>query len=147
MPNGLDSVLEIAKKFNIDEAIDLYTSKIEVADWVAVKAKHAAEFAESWLHAIPVERMKQLLHHDYSKAVLLIGKESKKFTQDIIAIENELSKNGFPKALALVAGPQEGKPHEVRPSLETCGVDALGTLKKFKKNVEEMPSMSIVLLE
>jgi len=147
MPNGLDTALDVARKFDIDEAIDLYTSKIEVADWVAVKSRHLEEFRESWAHAIPVERMKQLLHHDYTKAVLLLGKDAKKFTESLIKIERELSKNGFPKAFALAAGPQEGAPHEIRPSMETCGIDALGTLKKFKKNVDSCPPMGIVLLE
>lgn len=147
MPTELDAVLEIAKKFNIDEAIDLYTSKIEVADWVAVKAKHQSEFEDSWEHAIPVERMRQLLHHEYTKAVLLLGKDKHSFTDNVIAIEKELSKNGFPKAFAFIAGPQFGSPANVRPSLETCGVDALGTLKKFKKNSDATPPMGIVLLE
>ncbi|HSU72241.1 MAG TPA: hypothetical protein VLJ21_00140 [Candidatus Binatia bacterium] len=143
----LDAVLEIAKKFNIDEAIDLYTSKLDVADWVALKTRHQPEFEESWKHAIPVERMKQLLHHDYTKAVLLLGKDAKSFTESMIAIEQELAKQGFPKAFALIAGPQSGHPAKSRPSLETCGIDALGTLKKFKKNSEAMPPMGIMLLD
>ena len=147
MPSELDAVLEIAKRFNIDEAIDLYTSKIEVVDWVSVKARHQVEFAESWPHAVPVERTKQLLHHDYSKAVILLGKDAKTFTASLIAIEAELAKKGFPKAFAFAAGPQEGEPHKVRPSLETCGIDPFGTLKKFKKNVESLPPMGILLLE
>jgi predicted metal-binding protein len=147
MPTELETVLDIAKKFNIDEAIDLYTSKIEVADWVAVKAKHHPDFEDSWPHAVPVDKMRQILHHEYTKAVLLVGKDAKAFTESMIAIEHELAKNGFPKALAFIAGPQEGLPSKARPSLETCGVDALSTLKKFKKNVEAMPPMGLLLLE
>ena len=110
------------------------------------KAKHQKEFSESWEHAVPVEKMKQMLHHEYSKAVLLLGKDDKKFTESIIAIEKEITKL-YPKALALLAGPQKGEAHKVRPSLETCGVDSFSTLKKFKKNVDTLPPMGILLLE
>ncbi len=133
-----DTVMAVAKKHGIEEGIDLSASKIDVRDWVVVKTRHQPEFKNA--NALPLEQMRTLVQHDYTKAVILLGAEET-IIDKLIAIEQELTKE-FPKAFVLAAGPQTK-----RPSLESSGVDALGTLRKFKKNVDVVPPMGILLLD
>lgn len=133
-----NDVMNIARRYGFEESIDLSTSKIEVRDWVVVKTRHQKGFEKC--NALPIEQTKTLVHHDYTKAIILIGKEGD-IVSKLIEVEKEVS-TLFPKAFVLIAGAQT-----LRPSLEASGIDALGTLKKFKKNVESLPSMGILLLD
>ncbi|MBI4150932.1 hypothetical protein HY492_02290 [Candidatus Woesearchaeota archaeon] len=133
-----DDVMNIARRYGFEEGIDLSTSKIEVRDWVVVKTKHQKGFDKC--NALPIDQTKNLLQNDYTKAVILIGKEGD-IVSKLIDVEKEVSAL-FPKAFVLIAGAQT-----LRPSLEASGIDALGTLRKFKKNVETLPEMGILLLD
>lgn len=156
VPAEMEIVLAVGKGFGIDEALSIYTSKIYVNDWVSMKYKY--NNSGSCSHMISPEQTKKLLG-EYSKAVLVIGKKTEDFKIAVLAMEKELYKKGYYKALALTNGQcdfcsSNGKNSATakRPSFEPMGIDILATVRKFKKNVEqpkegEMPPYAIILVE
>lgn len=167
----LEIVLEVGKKYNVDEALVIYTSKIDVRDWVNLKCAFGCEhYSKNWScppNSISPEQTRNLLR-EYTKAVLVIGDNGamdlKKFRQAMLDMEDKLVLNGFPKSIALSMGPcdicekctlPDGKlcryPLKRRPSVEGMGIDVLSTVKKFKKNLEFLGkrffSVGIILLE
>ena len=167
----LDIVLTAGKKHGVDEALVIYTSKIDVKDAIRLKAKFGEKHsALNWIekgYDITPNDMRSLLR-EYTKAVLVIGKEGKMaldtFWTAMMDIEHTLQLNNFYKALALVSGPCRGcgnctvvkgkacnAPDKRRPTLEGVGIDILSTVKRFKKNVDwsgrGFHSVGIVLLE
>ena len=160
----LDIVLNAGKKFGVDEALVIYTSKIDVRDAIRFKAKFgdthdALNWVEVGYDLLP-EDMRKLLR-EYTKAILVIGNDGKmaleKFWEAMMAIEHALLINNYPRAFAMVSGPcrgclkcsvKEGKtcadPISRRPSLEGVGIDILFTVKRFKKNVTWSPGFNAV---
>lgn len=155
VPAEMEIVLAVGKDFGIDEALSIYTSKIYVNDWVGMKYKY--NNSNGCSHIISPEQTRKLLG-EYSKAVLVIGKKADDFKAAVLAMEKELCKKGYYKALALINSHCDlcNKEKEAcsakRPSLELMGIDILATVRKFKKNVEqpkegEMPPYAIILVE
>lgn len=166
----LDITLAAGKPYGVDEALVIYTSKVDVKDWVYQKAVYSEHFGKNWSyppHSIVPNDMRNLMR-EYTRAILIIGQNGqmtlKDFRQAMLDIESKLTLNGFPKALALVMGPcdlckhctlQQGDPCDIpdkrRPSLEATGVDIIGLVKKFKKNFEtegkRFVSAGLILLE
>ncbi|MBI4449020.1 DUF2284 domain-containing protein [Candidatus Woesearchaeota archaeon] len=166
----LDITLAAGRSYGIDEALVIYTSKIDVKDWVYQKAVYSDYFGKNWSyppHGIVPSDMRNLMR-EYTKAILIIGKNGemplKEFRTAMIDIESKLNLNGFPKALALSMGPcdlckqctlQKGEPCVIpdkrRPSVEATGIDILGLVRKFKKNFEtggkKFASVGLILLE
>ncbi|MFQ5621729.1 MAG: DUF2284 domain-containing protein [Candidatus Nanoarchaeia archaeon] len=166
----LDIVLNAGKKFGVDEALVIYTSKIDVKDAIRYKAKFGElHDALNWVepgYDIQPEEMRKLLR-EYTKAILVIGNDGKlqleKFWEAMMAIEHALLINNYPRAFAMMSGPcrgctkctvKQGKtcadPISRRPSLEGVGIDIVSTVKRFKKNVSWGPgfhSIGLVLLE
>ncbi|MBD3309811.1 hypothetical protein GF351_01180 [Candidatus Woesearchaeota archaeon] len=153
----IDLVLSVGKRYGITEALDIYTSKIDVKDYVLAKCRFGCSmYGTNWCcppSTHTPDETRQLLK-EYSKAVLLIG-ESKgtsmhdEFRKGMLEIERNLVNKGFYKALALPMGPcricenctyLEGKPcrypDQKRPSVEGMGIDILATVKRFKKNID-----------
>jgi len=167
----LDIVLNAGKKHGVDEALIIYTSKIDVKDSIRFKTNFGEKHdALNWVeegYDLKPEQMRNMLR-EYTKAVLVIGKDGKmaldKFWKAMQDIEHALVINNFYKAIALVSGPCVGcsectvkgtgkcaVPDKRRPSLEGVGIDILSTAKRFKKNIEwgsrGFYSVGLVLLE
>lgn len=167
----LDIVLSAGKKFGIDEALVIYTSKVDLRDWVNVQCRFGCKFfGNNWScppQSIPVEQTRNLLR-EYTKAVLIIGDNGemdlRKFRKGMLEIERALKLNNYHKALAMSMGPCDicdkctilkgepcAYPEEKRPSIEGTGIDIIGTVKKFKKNINPIHkrffSFGLVLLE
>ena len=150
-PNELNIALETGKEFDIDEALSIYTSKIYVKDWVGLKNKYGEKNCD---HHLTADQTRKILY-EYRKALLIIGKDVKKFKEGILKIEKELVKNGFYKAFALINGPCDmcsKKANVKRPSFDVMAIDILATIRRFKKNVPdskegELAPYAIVLVE
>jgi len=168
-----DIVLTAGKKFGIDEALVIYTSKIDILQKMLLQCqfncKHYGKYYTCPPHTTPIEQTRELLK-EYKKAVLVIGEQGKmdlkKFHQAMAAIEATLKLNNYDKAIALSMGPcslcdtctvLKGKPciypEKKRPSVEGMGIDLVSTMKKYKKNIVlevkgvKFPSFGLVLLE
>jgi predicted metal-binding protein len=154
-----DLAVSLGKKFGISEAMVIYTTKIDVKDYVLAKCKFGCtRYGTNWCcppNTHTPEQTRQLLK-DYSKAILLIG-ESKgienhnEFRKGLLEIEKAMMQRGYYKALALPIGGcttcercayLDGKncihPEDKRPSVEGMGIDILSTVKRFKKNVDNV---------
>ena len=150
-PNELSIALETGKKFDIDEALSIYTSKIYVKDWVALRNKYLTKNCEHHLNASQTQK----ILYEYKRALLIIGKDMKKFKQGVLKIEESLIKKGFYKAIAIINGPCEMCAKKIdsrRPSFDIMAIDILATIRKFKKNVEppkkgELAPYAIILVE
>lgn len=155
MASEMDVVLAVGKDFDIDEALSIYTSKIWINDWVSMKYKYDNDDCS---HLVSTEQTKKLIR-EYKRAVLVIGKKMDDFKVAVLAMEKELVKNGYYKALALINGPcdfcgsVEINPDiKKRPCLEQVGIDIHATVRKFKKNTEppkegELRPYAIILVE
>lgn len=167
----LDIVLATGRKFGIDEALVIYTSKVDIRDWVNVHCRFGCSyFGKNWScppESVSVEQARNLLR-EYTKAVLVIGDNGemdlRKFRKGMLEIEKALRLNNYHKAMAMVMGPCDlcpecailkgGQcifPEDKRPSIEGTGMDIIGTVKKFKKNItlfhKKFFSIGLVLLE
>ena len=164
----IDITLAAGRQYGIDEALVIYTSKIDVKDWVFQKAVFSEFNDINWSYpptSISPDQMRNLMR-EYTKAILVIGKNGqmplKEFRAAMLDIEQKLNLNGFPKALSLSMGPCDickactkpdpcASPAKRRPSIEGTGIDLIGTIKKFKKNFEtqgkRFVSAGIILLE
>ena|GEM_PF-3975111 len=148
-PNDLDIVLRVGKKYGVDEAVSIYTSKIYVNHWVGLKYQYANK--DSCKHILGPDQTYKLLK-EYRRAVLIIGSKKEDFNKAILEMETQLIKEGLYKALALINSPCAlcSKEKIARPSLESLGIDILATVRKFKKNVKqpaigEYPPYAIIL--
>jgi len=169
----LDIVFATGKSYGIDEALSIYTSKVDLKHSIMMKCKFGCEhYSKNWScppQQMDVETTKHVLM-EYKKAILVIGEEGKmdlkKFREAILDIENKLQLNGFPRSFAIVNGPcklctectvLKGKPcrypDKLRPSVAGIGIDIISTLRKFKRNCDvtmkgiRFPSIALILLE
>ena len=169
----IEIVLEVGKKYGIDEALSIYTSKIDVYDWVEAKCRFGCEkYGTNYCcppHTFNPEQTRKLLR-EYRRAILVFGKngsieEQKKFREALIQMEKELLKNNFYKAFALVPGPCHIcsrchaldnigciNPGQKRPAVEGMGIDIVATVRRFKRNFEiskdkTFEPIGIILLE
>ena len=165
----LTIVLTTAKRYNIDEAIIIYTSKIDVKDGVYLKSKLECGCHGNGpcpAHAIAPEQTRNLLR-EYKRAVLVVGnpdqQDIKEFRKALLDIENSLVMNNFHKAIALIPGHydvseenstlQTPNGMKQRVPLEACGIDVFSTVKKFKKNIgnyvhfKKNPAFGLVLMD
>ena len=147
-------VLNIGKKYGIDEAIDIYPSKVDVKNWVSAKCKYCCPNSRPacWQTAIPPEELKRILD-EYRRAVMVIGKGTGNFRDAILEMETELYKKGFYKAFALINGvPETTEQGKQRPTISGSGIDLLSLIRRFKKNTPpfklgDCPPWAIILIE
>ena len=175
MSKEADIALVAGKKHGINEAMVIYTAKIDVRDYVALKCKFGcSRYGKS--HNCPPnthtpEEARKIMA-EYKKALLVGGEVKggfagqKKISEGIIAIERALFLEGYYKAFALAPGScveckdctyEKGAnciyPELCRPSMESIGIDVFSTLKKFKKNLHVIKdrtsfmSYGLILLE
>lgn len=167
--------LSEGKKYGINEAMVIYTSKIDVKDFVALKCKYGcSRYGKS--HSCPPntpspDETRRILD-EYKKA-LLVGGEVRggfsgqlKISAGILAVERALFLNGYYKAFGMTSGscifceecayPRKEPcnfPEKCRPSMEGMSIDVFSTLKKFKKNLDiirdrkKFISYGLILLE
>lgn len=172
---AISLVLEAGKKYGVDEALIIYTSKVEVKNWAAAKCRYGcAKYQRSYScppNSIAPEKMQEMMR-EYKRAVLVIGKEEgvekqKDFRKALIEMEKELFLNEFYKAFALVPGPCDScgtckvvsreaccMPSQNRPCIEGTGIDVFALVKRFKKNAkvnkdpsEPFRSYGLILLD
>jgi len=168
-----DIVLTAGKKFGVDEALLIYTSKVDIKQQMLLQCQFTCKYYGKYYTCPPrlntVDKTRELLK-EYKKAILVIGDqgrmELRKFKRAMLAIETTLKLNNYEKAMALSMGPcnlcdtctvEKGKPciypEKKRPSVEGLGIDMISTVKKFKKNLapelkgRAFPSFGLILLE
>ena len=158
MDKAEQTALSTGKKYGINEAMVIYTAKIDVKDYVALKCKFGCtRFGKSYScppNTPKPEETRKILS-EYKKAVLVCGevKEGfvgqKKISDGILAIERALFLSGYYKSFAMTPGSctickdcncHDDKPcrfpEKCRPTIEGVGIDIFSTLKKFKKNLD-----------
>lgn len=150
MVRDTDVVLRIGRKYGIDEALSIYTSKIYVNHWVGIKYRFAVK--DSCKHVLSPDQTNKLLK-EYRRAVLVIGNKKEEFKKALVEMEQELIKEGYNKAIALVNEPCSvcSGDEIARPAFEPLCIDIISTVKKFKKNIAqpkpgEYPAYGIILV-
>jgi len=153
----INTILGVGKKYDIDEAMIIYTSKIEVKDWVLLKCKYGCEkYGASYCcppNSIKPDEMRKILR-EYKRAILVVSKtknieEQAKLRNALIEMEKALFLENHYKAFALVpgccdkcdkcsAGNSEGckNPQHKRPCIEGTGIDVFALVRKHKKNIQ-----------
>ncbi len=150
-------VLKAGKKYGIDEAMIIYTSKVDVRDWVLLRCKYGCEnYGKS--HSCPPNSISpdetRRIMREYKRAILVAAKtkdieKQNNFRKALIEMEKALFLKNFYKAFALVAGccdncescaAQGGKecrnPQTKRPCIEGTGIDVFALVGKYKKNIQ-----------
>lgn len=140
-----DTVADIARKQGVDEAIVVYTSKLELREHVAERARWSQSVVRQ---PLPLDRSRAILR-EYGSCALLVGKDATKFNEALLAVEKGLHAKGFYRAWAVVNAPVGGA---TMPSMEWFGIDIVATLKKYKKNLAvpvpgDYPPWAVVLIE
>ena len=148
--------LKVGKKYNIDEAMIIYTSKVEVRDWVILRCKYGCEkYGQSHScppNSIPTETMRKVLK-EYKRAILVAAKtknleDQGRMRDALIEMEKALFLKNYYKAFALVPGccdkceacaALEGKEcthsKDKRPCIEGTGIDVFNLVSKYKKSI------------
>ena len=176
-------LLPMARSFDIYDIASISVSDISVADWVRLKCKYGcSRYGTSWCcppETPDSDRMRTILK-GYERALLLSGRvkngqfyrenSSKRRIQvkrwkGPVALERELFLAGYYKAFSLVsetcalcrecAYPRKcAFPMYRRPSVESCSIDILGTLRNIGRAFqiagdvnEEYASYSLILLD
>jgi len=150
-------VLKVGEKYGIDEAMIIYTSKVDVMDWVVLRCKYGCEnYGKSHScppNSITPSEMRKILK-EYKRAVLVAAKtkdtdEQKKFRKALVEMEKALFLKNHYKAFALVPGccekcescasnekKQCRNPKEKRPCIEGTGIDVFALVSKYKKSLK-----------
>ncbi len=179
----IENLSKVGEKYNVNEIIPLNTSDICLASWVRLKCKYGCDkYGKSWCcppETPTLEKMQTVLK-EYRKALLLCGSlrnghfyrenQKKRRVQvntwkGTVALERQLFLAGYYKAFSLVSEncalckvcsyPDECKfPKDKRPSVESCSIDIVQTLKKISRQFQiaqnvtsEYNCYSIILLE
>lgn len=140
-----DTVADIARKHGVDEVIVVYTSKLELREYVAERARWAQTVSRQ---PLTLERARTLLR-EYGSCALVVGKDGAKFREALQAIEKDMHAKGFYRAWAVINEPVGSA---TMPSMEWFGIDIVATLKKYKKNLHvpvpgDFPPWAILLVE
>ncbi len=150
-------VLEVGKQYGIDEALLIYTSKVDIREWAALRCKYGCKsYGKSHScppHSIPIETTRNLLK-EYKRAVLVAGQaktpeDEAKFRKAMIEMENALYLKNYYRAFALVPGcctncevctaEKGGKcksPESRRPCIDGTGIDVFALIRKHKKSIQ-----------
>lgn len=157
MDKAEDVAIREGKQYGINEAMVIYTSKIDVRDYVLLKCKFGCTkygHSHNCPPKTPTPDETRKILSEYKKAILIGGevmgiKGQVKITEGILAIERALFLKGYYKAFGLTPGAcmlcnecnldEPCKvPEKCRPSMESMGIDVFSTLKKFKKNLDAL---------
>lgn len=168
-------VLKVGEKYKIDEAMVIYTSKIEVKDWVTLKCKYGCEkYGQSYScppNSIPTDTMRKVLK-EYKRAILIASttknlEDQGRMRTALIEMEKALFLKNYYKAFALVPGccdncndcsakEEKSCTHskDKRPCIEGTGIDVFNLVSKYKKAIhpisnknQSFESYGIILLD
>jgi len=168
-------VLKVGRKYGIDEAMIIYTSKIDVMDWVTLRCKYGCEnYSKCYScppNSVAPEKMRKILK-EYKRGILVASKTKdldaqRQFRAALIEMERELFLTKYYKAFALVpcacntcdkCAVHDGKgcrnPNDSRPCIEGTGIDVFNLVSKYKKSLKpitdkEKPfeSYGVILLD
>jgi predicted metal-binding protein len=170
------------KRYGIETIKPFRIGKFELAEWVGLKCRYGcAQFGTNWScpPATPKLSQTRAIIREYTIALLLVGSQkctnfylnnSKQRSQQVrywkgtVSLERQLFLQGYDKAFSLVSGncslcskcayPEACRfPTEKRPTVESFGVDMLGTLKNLgietnvaKDQKERFKYYAIILL-
>ncbi len=161
----LNHIAGKGKKYGIESIKPFKVEKIELGEWVGLKCRYGcSQFGRNWScpPATPDLSQSRAIIREYSIALLLTGTQrctnfyvnnSKKRTEQVrywkgtVSIERQLFLHGYDKAFSLVAGscalckecayPEPCHfPSEKRPTIESLGIDVIGTLKNLGIDTE-----------
>lgn len=156
----LDDLLVKGMRYGIETIKPFRTDHFELAQWVGLKCRYGcSQFGTNWScpPATPELSQARAIISEYTVALLLVGSHkctnfyinnSKKRSEQVrywkgtVSLERHLFRQGYDKAFSLVSGscslcskcayPEACRfPTEKRPTIESLGVDMLGTLKNL----------------
>ncbi len=148
------------KKYGIESIKPFRVEKFEFGEWVGLKCRYGcSQFGTNWScpPATPDLSQAREIIGEYSIALLLVGtqkctnfyvnntkkrSEQVRYWKGTVSIERQLFLHGYDKAFSLVAGscalckecayPEACFfPTEKRPTIESLGIDVIGTLKNL----------------
>jgi predicted metal-binding protein len=149
------------KRYGIETIKPFRIDAFELAQWVGLKCRYGcSQFGTNWSCPPATPRLSQAraIISEYTIALLLVGSQkctnfyinnSKRRSEQVrywkgtVSLERHLSLQGYDKAFSLVSGscslcskcayPKACRfPTEKRPTIESLGVDMLGTLKNLE---------------
>ena len=148
----LKELLRLAIELGAEDAKILTTDKIVVKHWVVWKCRFGCEFYGKSLSCppftpTPEETRKLLSEYDY--ALIFRVRAPKEISKITIELEREAFLRGYYSAFCFSGGRcrlckecnvERGfclRPKEMRPSMESCGIDVFATAKNagFELNV------------
>ncbi|MCD6529193.1 DUF2284 domain-containing protein [Candidatus Bathyarchaeota archaeon] len=148
----LNMLCRLAVELGAEEAKILTTDKIIVRNWVVWKCRFGCEYYGKSLSCPPFtptpEETRKLLR-EYNYALIFRVKAPEEIGRITIELEREAFLQGYYSAFAFSGGRcrlckkcnvERGvclKPREMRPSMESCGIDVFATAKNagFEINV------------
>ncbi len=156
----LEGICIKGKKYGIETIKPFGVENFVLGEWVGLKCRYGcSQFGTNWScpPATPDLSQARAIISEYTLALLLIGTQkctnfyinnSKKRSEQVrywkgtVSLERQLFLHGYDKAFSLVSGscslcrkcayPEACRfPTEKRPTIESLGVDVIGTLKKL----------------
>lgn len=148
------------QRYGIETIRPFHIDQFELAQWVGLKCRYGcSQYGTSWScpPATPTFSQARAIISEYTLALLLVGSQkctnfylnnSKRRSEQVrywkgtVSLERQLFLQGYDKAFSLVSGscslcskctyPDACRfPTERRPTIESLGVDMLGTLKNL----------------
>ncbi len=148
------------EKYGIETITPFSVDEFELGEWVGLKCRYGcSQFGTNWScpPATPELAQARAILNEYTLALLLIGSqqctnfylnnsktrsEQVRYWKGTVSLERQLSQHGYDKAFSLVSGscslcskcayPEACRfPTEKRPTIESLGIDMLGTLKNL----------------
>ncbi len=178
----LENIRVKGKKYGIETIKPFDVDKFVLGEWVGLKCRYGcSQFGTNWScpPATPDLSQARSIISEYSLALLLVGTQkcvnfyinnSKKRSEQVrywkgtVSLERQLFLHGYDKAFSLVSGscslcrkcayPEACRfPTEKRPTIESLGIDVIGTLKNLgfasrvaKDPKEQFKYYAIILL-
>ena len=141
-----DAGVAAAKKQGIDEVLVIYTSKLELKEWIGERQQWRDKQS---IKPLQIERARLLLR-EYSECALIIGKDATGFTEALKKIEDELHAKGFYKAWAVCNDALKNSLS--MPCHMWFNIDIVATLARYKKNMPvtvpgDYPPWGIILVQ
>ncbi|MDX2509412.1 MAG: DUF2284 domain-containing protein [Desulfobacterales bacterium] len=151
---------EKGKQYGLESILPFKVDKMVVAQWVNLKCRYGcSQYNANWScpPATPDLTEVRTILSEYATALLLVGNQNRnnfyknnnrnrtdqvKYWKGIVSLERMLFLKGYDKAISLVSGacslckkcayPEACRfPMEKRPTVESFGIDLIGTLKNL----------------
>ena len=148
------------EQYGIESILPFKVENFELGEWVGLKCRYGcSQFGTNWScpPATPELAQSRAIISEYSVALLLVGtqkctnfyvnntkkrSEQVRYWKGTVSLERQLFLHGYDKAFSLVAGscalckectyPEACRfPTEKRPTIESLGIDVIGTLKNL----------------